>query len=73
MALGVPGLRLTMGTPAAGTLDMVQKLTDVLLQRLGRVGSISSWFVYPLSDVCPEVVSIRHGMLIVDKTIRARI
>ena len=49
LALGVPGLRLTMGLRLRAHYDMVEKLTDILLQRLGRARSISSWFVHPLS------------------------
>ena len=49
LALGVPGLRLTMGPSASGPLDMVEEQADILLQRLGRVRSISSLFLHPLS------------------------
>ena len=72
LALGVPGLRLTMGSSAPGPLGHGGETS--------RCTSAAPWacqkyikFVCPPSvSRCPEVVSqIRHGMLIVDKTTEA--
>ena len=67
----MPGLRLIRILGFGLTKIWWRNRTDILLQRLGRVGSMSDLFVHPLSVGSGGCRLARHGMLTVDKTTRA--
>ena len=71
LALGVPGLRLIGILGFGPTTIWWRNRTDILLQRFGRIGSMSDLFVHPLSVGSGGCRLARHGMLIVDKTTKA--
>ena len=72
LALGVPGLRLTMGSSAPGPLGHGGESSRYTAAAPWACQKYIQFVCPPSVSRCPEVVrQIRHGMLIVDKTTEA--